>query len=63
MFSHTGMPSNLSQLSPSMMGGPVGKEESPQSAGESFGDFDFGYAQELMSKAGITMGEDQQLPL
>jgi hypothetical protein len=63
MFSHTGMPSNLAQLSPGMITGGMGKEESPQSAGDSFGDFDFGYAEELMSKAGITMGEDQQLPL
>ncbi len=70
IFSHamlghsvTGMPSAITHPSPNMLGSQTGKEESPQSATDGFGDFDFNYAQELMSKAGITIGDDQQLPL
>jgi hypothetical protein len=65
MLAHnaTGLPTSITQMSPGMIAPGMQTNESPQSAGESFGDFDFGYAQELMNKAGIPIGEDQQLPL
>lgn len=52
-------------MSPGMLAGPMsGKDESPLSAGEGFGEFDQNYVQDLMMQAGMRYGgEGGEVPL